>query len=466
MPSYRMLVDGVLVDGPSSMDVIDPALAAPFAKASCADAALLDRAIAAAGRAFPVWSALSIEARQACLARLADRLEGEADHFASLLVREQGKPFPQAMFEVAATIRGIRHFASCRLDEETRPHSAGQYRMRRVPLGVVGCIMPWNFPMILAGNKYGPALLAGNTVILKPAPTTPLTTLELGRIAQGIFPPGVFNVIVDRNDLGQQLAEHPGVAKISFTGSTGTGKRVMASAAGTLKRLTLELGGNDAAIVLGDADLQHAVDGLVFTAFLNAGQICAAPKRIYVVDAIYDEFAARFAEAARGLKVGPGCEEGVQVGPLQNAQQFAKVQGYIAGAARDGRVIAGGRVANRPGYFIEPTVVRDIAEGSALVDEEQFGPVIPIIRARNAEDALARANRSRFGLGASIWSRDVVAAERLAWRLEAGTVWINQHIALAPDIPFAGAKESGLGIETGPEGILEFTRIQVLNSAA
>ena len=462
---YKMLIGGRLVEGAGQMPVIDPARAEVFTTAPYASPAQLEEAVAAARQACAGWAATPIARRRECLLELADRLEKEADRFARLLTREQGKPLAQAAFEVGATIRGIRYFATFETGPETRAHAQGEYELHRVPLGVVACVTPWNFPMVLASNKYGPALMTGNTVILKPAPTTPLTTLELGRLAADIFPAGVFTVISDRNDLGAALTAHPLVAKISFTGSTATGKKVMAGAADTLKRVTLELGGNDAAIVLDDADIAATVPRLIAAAFLNAGQICVAAKRIYVAASIYDAFAEKFAEAARNLKVGPGLDEGVDVGPLQNLAQFEKVKEYLAIAEQDGAVVAGGRVANRPGYFIEPTVVRDITDGSRLVDEEQFGPVAPLIAFKDEADAIRRANASAFGLGASVWSSDGERARRVARQLDAGNVWINQHLALAPDIPFPGAKDSGTGIETGPEGFLEFTRVQILNAA-
>lgn len=462
MTDYRMLIGGKLVAGASRMDVIDPALAAPFAKVPVASEDQLDAAVAAANAAFGTWAARPPAGRRACLAAFADRLEAETDHIARLLTREQGKPLAQAIFEVEVTIAGIRYFAGYELADETRDHSTGEYTLRRMPLGVVGCIVPWNFPLVLASNKYGAALLTGNTVILKPAPTTPLTSLELGRIAAEIFPPGVFNVLSDRGDLGPALTAHPGIAKIAFTGSTPTGRRVMAGAAETLKRVTLELGGNDAAIVLKDADLEAAIAGLGCAALLNAGQICIAPKRIYVHASLYDRFCAGVADIARSMKQGPGLEDGVEIGPLQNRAQFEKVKGYLGIAHRDGTVQCGGKPAGIQGYFIEPTVVRDLGDGSPLVAEEQFGPIVPILSFEDEEDALRRVNASPYGLGGSVWSRDIARARALAWRIESGMVWVNQHLAVGPDIPFAGAKASGTGVETGPEGIAEFTRVQVL----
>ena len=465
MADYKLLIDGKLVDGAFDAEVVNPALGAAFATAPAASAAQMNAAIAAAKQAFPAWAERSAAERQACLAKLAARLEENAEYFSTLLTREQGKPLDQARFEVAVTIGGIRYCADFDLAQGLGGHSPGDFEFFRTPLGVVACITPWNFPMVLASNKYAPALLTGNTIVLKPAPTTPLTSLELGRLAQDVFPPGVFNVVADRNDLGALLTSHRDVAKISFTGSTSTGKRVMQSAAEGVKRVTLELGGNDPAIVLDDADVDAAASNLAFTAFINAGQVCVAPKRIFVAESVYDAFCERFAANAKAMKLGGGEEEGVAIGPIQNLAQFEKVRGFLEDANRDGVVIAGGHVANRPGYFIEPTVVRDIDDASRLVEEEQFGPIVPILSFASEDEAIARANNSIYGLGASVWSRDVARAKAIARRLEAGTVWINQHLALGPHIPFAGAKQSGLGVECGVEGVWEFTRIQVINAA-
>lgn len=462
MSNYKLLIGGKLVDGAAQMAVIDPATAVPFAMAPVASAAQLDQAVIAANAACGPWALRPLAERQALLARFADRIEAEAQSLARLLTREQGKPLPQALFEVEATVRGIRYFAGSDVPDKTRPHAAGEYTLRRVPLGVVACIVPWNFPLVLASNKYGAALLTGNTVILKPAPTTPLTSLELGRIAAEVFPAGVFNVLSDQGDLGPVLTAHPGIAKIAFTGSTPTGKRVMAGAAETLKRVSLELGGNDAALVLADADLGAAIAGLTFTAFLNAGQICVAPKRIYVHASIYDRFCDGAATMARAMVQGPGLDGDMQIGPVQNRAQFDKLRDYLAIAHRDGAVLCGGHAADGPGYFIPPTVVRDLSDDSPLVAEEQFGPIMPILSFEDEGDALTRANASPYGLGGSVWSRDTVRARALAWRMQAGMVWVNQHLAVGPDIPFAGAKASGSGVETGPEGIEEFTRVQVL----
>lgn len=465
MVSYKLVIDGKLVAGVRERAVVDPATGEPFASAPVASAELANDAILAAKRAFPAWAALPMQERQQCVARLADLLESEAERFAQLLTREQGKPLFQARFEVDAGVRALRFCVGQKLPVRQIPSDNSDIEVHRKPLGVVVCITPWNYPLLLAINKVAPGLVTGNTLVLKPAPTTPLTTLEFGQLCQRVLPAGVVNVVSDDNDLGPVLTKHPDVAKVSFTGSTVTGKKIANSAADTVKRLTLELGGNDAAVVLPDADIDSAVAGLVSTAFYNCGQVCVAPKRIFVHDAIYDDFASKFSEAASRLVVGPGRDEAVQVGPLQNEAQFRKVQEVIRDAAARGKVLTGGRAVEGQGYFIEPTVVRDIEEGSLLVDNEQFGPVVPLIRFKEEDEAVSRANASPYGLGGSVWSGNVERARALAMKLDTGMSWVNQHLNLGPDIPFAGAKQSGLGVESAEESLLEFTQLQVVNVA-
>jgi acyl-CoA reductase-like NAD-dependent aldehyde dehydrogenase len=320
--------------------------------------------------------------------------------------------------------------------------------------------------MILMAFKLSPALLAGNTLVVKPAPTTPLTTLRFAELIKDTVPPGVLNFITDANDLGGALTAHPDVRKISFTGSTATGRKVMASAADTLKRITLELGGNDAAIVLDDVNPKETAPALFQGAFQNNGQVCIAMKRLYVHESIYDEMCKELATLAENAVIGDGLQQGTQIGPLQNKMQFEKVKEVLEDTKKHGKIIAGGIVPDQPGYFIRPTIVRDISDGTRLVDEEQFGPLLPVIKYTDTEDALARANNSPYGLGGSIWSSDLDKAYALATRMNSGSVWINKHADLAPNIPFGGAKQSGLGSELGIEGLEEFTQLTVINMPA
>ncbi|WP_174278774.1 aldehyde dehydrogenase family protein, partial [Sphingomonas bacterium] len=335
---------------------------------------------------------------------------------------------------------------------------------RRRPLGVVAAIVAWNFPLSMMATKIAAALVAGNTVVAKPAPTTPLTTLRAAALLQHAFPAGVLNALGDDGTVGPRLTAHPDVRKITFTGSTATGRHVLGAAADTLKRVTLELGGNDAAIVLDDAEPRAVATGLFNGAFANSGQLCVAIKRAYVPDALYDEVCDQLAALCEGAIVGDGLEQGTQFGPLQNKAQYERVRELRDDAARHGTVMGDAGVVPDQGYFIRPQIVRDVTDGVRLVDEEQFGPVLPVIRYDDPEDALARANASSYGLGGSVWSSNPARARRYAERMDSGSVWINRHPDLAHHIPFAGAKQSGLGVEMGDEGLEEFTQLQVISA--
>jgi acyl-CoA reductase-like NAD-dependent aldehyde dehydrogenase len=465
MTTYKLLIDGQMVDGDAVMDVINPATEEVLAQCPRASKAQLDKAVAAAKAAFPAWSRTSPAERKKALNAIADIVEANAAELGRLLTQEQGKPLKDAIGEAYGLAAFCRYFTSMDLPRKVLEDSEGRkVETLRKPLGVIGAIVPWNFPLILIGLKLPAALLAGNTVVLKPAPTTPLTTLRLAELIKDVLPPGVLNVITDANDLGAAMTAHPDVRKISFTGSSATGKKVMAGAAETLKRITLELGGNDAGIVLDDVNPKTAAQGIFDGAFQNSGQVCIAMKRLYVHESIYDEMCDELAALASASVVGDGLEQGTQIGPLQNRMQFDKVKEIIEDARKHGTVMAGGAGPEK-GFFIRPTIVRDITDGTRLVDEEQFGPVLPVIKYSDPEDALVRANASPYGLGGSIWSSDVDRAIGFAERMDAGTVWVNKHIDLAPHIPFGGAKQSGIGVEMGEEGLAEFTQLQVINIA-
>jgi len=466
MTEFSLLIDGNLVEGTGTLDVINPATGRTLTAAPRADRAQLDQAVAAAKTAFPLWSATPLRQRAALLVKLAEALEAEQGAFTRLLTQEQGKPLPQARWEIDWAIGAIRYFATLDLPTEVLKEDATQKVVRQHrPLGVVAAITPWNFPVVLLIFKIAPALLAGNTVVAKPAPTTPLTTLRLGELCARVLPAGVVNVIVDQNDLGTALTSHPDVAKVAFTGSTATGKKVMASAAGTLKRLTLELGGNDAAIVLRDVDPKDVAPKLYAAAMFNAGQTCVAIKRLYVHDSIHDAVCDELGRLARETVVGDGLEQRTQMGPIQNQAQFEKVKGFLEDARQNGKIVAGGGVLEREGYFVQPTVVRDIPDNARLVREEQFGPVLPVLRYSDIDEVIARANDTEFGLGGSVWSSDRNRAFEVAARINAGTVWVNKHLDLGPDTPYAGAKQSGIGTELGREGLEEFTQATIINVA-
>ncbi len=463
---YALLINGRLVPGAAKFNVINPATEEVLAVCPKADRKQLDQAVAAAKAAFPAWSATPIERRRELLLKFASELEAATFDFARLLTQEQGKPLPQAQFEIRGAVAMIRTWVPMDLPTEVmRETDTTRIVRQRIALGVVAAITPWNVPVALLMLKLPPALLAGNTVVVKPPPTTPLTTLRLGEICARVFPPGVVNIVTDENDLGAFLTSHPDVAKIAFTGPTATGKKVLASTASTVKRLTLELGGNDPAIVLDDADPKEIAPKIFNGAMMNSGQICLAIKRVYAHESVYDRLCEELAALAKRARVGDGMEEGVQFGPLQNKMQFEKVKGYLEDAREHGKVIAGGAPLERRGYFIPPTIVRDIPDDARLVREEQFGPVLPVLRYSDLEDAIARANDTEYGLGATVWSSNPERAYQVALRINSGTVWVNKHMDLPHDLPFGGAKQSGLGTEMGQEGLEEFTQAKMVNLA-
>ncbi|HLI63101.1 MAG TPA: aldehyde dehydrogenase family protein [Terriglobales bacterium] len=466
MKAFRLLINGTLVEGDATMPVINPATEEVIAECPRASERQLNQAVAAAKAAFPSWAAMPISERRAMLMQVAERVEAHADELSRILTAEQGKPLSEAKREALGLAAFFRILGSFELPKRVIENSEKRrVEAYRRPLGVVAAIVPWNYPLAIAGMKMPAALIAGNTVVLKPAATTPLATLRFAELVADLLPPGVLNVIADANDLGHLLSAHPDVRKVSFTGSTETGKRVMAGAASTLKRLTLELGGNDAAIVLDDVDPKTVAPAIFDAAFRNSGQVCVAIKRLYVQEPVYDEICDQLATIAANTVVDEGTKQGVKLGPLQNKQQFEKVKSLLEDAHKHGKVIAGGKAMDRPGYFIEPTIVRDIREGCRLVDEEQFGPILPVIKFSDVEDALRRANGTAYGLGASVWSANSARAQAVAERLEAGTVWINKHHDLSPTIPFGGAKHSGFGVEFAEEGLAEFTQLQIINAA-
>lgn len=463
--TFNLLIDGKLEPGKGMFDVINPATGQAFAQCPKADEETLGRAVAAAKAAFPAWSARPASERAGLVEQLADALEARVGEVAGLLTAEQGKPLDQAMYEVMGAVFTLRAFAAMRVEDRVLRDAGGNHVVEhRTPLGVVAAIMPWNFPVILLMNKLGPALVTGNTMVAKPAPTTPLTTLLIGEIAQSILPPGVLNIICDENDLGAVLTAHPDVAKVAFTGSTATGVKVMQGGAASLKRMTLELGGNDAAIVLDDVDPVEAARKIYAGAMANAGQICVAIKRAYVPSGMYDAFCDELARLAREAVVDDGDKQGAQIGPVQNRMQFEKIKALLDDARTNGTVLAGGAPLDRPGYFIPPTIVRDLADDAPLVREEQFGPVLPVMRFDTIDEVIARANDSAYGLGGSVWGRDVERATAVARRIDSGTVWVNQYLAIDANIPFRGSKMSGIGSELGEAGLLEYTQPHVINA--
>jgi acyl-CoA reductase-like NAD-dependent aldehyde dehydrogenase len=463
MQPFQMIINGRAVAGALTMDVINPATGDVLTTCPRADAKQLESAVQAAKAAFPAWAKLGIAARRAKIMAIADSLEARIDELARLLTAEQGKPLREAMGEIGGSAAILRILASLDLPPKVLKEDAREKIVEhRTPLGVVAAITPWNFPMSILVIKVAPALLAGNTLVAKPAPTTPLTSLRFAEICNEHLPPGVLNMITDYNDLGGLLTKHPDVAKISFTGSTATGKKVMESAAGSLKRVTLELGGNDAAIVLDDVNPKLVAPKIFAGAMMNSGQVCLAIKRIFVHESQYDDLCGELAALADAAIVGDGMKDETQYGPLQNKMQFDKVRSLMEQTHRDGRYIAGGEVGEGRGYFIRPSIVRDIADEARLVREEQFGPVVPVLRYKNVDEAIARANDTNYGLGGTVWSADPERGLDVAMKIDSGVMWVNQHMNIHMDIPAGGSKQSGIGAELGLEGLAEFTQNHVV----
>lgn len=466
MKNYRMLIGGGLFAGATSMNVINPATEEVIASCPCANTSQLHDAVMAAQSAFPAWSKRPLAERSQLLMKLAGSLVARQEEFARLLTAEQGRPLPGSIFEVVGSAAIIQYFASQQLSETVLRESELEKVVRQhMPLGVVAAITAWNFPLLLLATKIAPALIAGNTVVAKPAPTTPLTTLLFGELCAEVLPAGVINIIADRDDLGALLTSHPDVAKVAFTGSTPTGKRVMANASTSLKRLTLELGGNDAAIVLDDADPAAVAQSLFAGAMLNSGQLCIATKRVYVHESQYDAVCEELAKCAAHSVVDDGMVEGAQIGPVQNKRQYDRLLGYLEEARQRGRIVAGGSPLERKGYFIPPTIVRDLPDDARLVTEEQFGPILPVLRYSNVNDAIRRANDSELGLGGTVWGKDLDRAYAVASQLQSGSVFVNKNPELQPDLPLGGAKQSGMGCELGREGLEEYTQSRIVSLA-
>ena len=464
MGDYVMTIDGQAVPAEQTFGVINPATGEVFAQAPECTREQLDAALESAHKAQLSWKT-DAAARTGAMLAAADAVDAAAKELGPLLTAEQGKPVAQAIGEAKGVALWLRHFAKLDLPREVIQDDERVFaEVVRRPVGVVAAITPWNFPLSMAAWKFAPALRAGNTVVVKPSPYTPLATLRLGEVLRDALPPGVLNIVSGSDELGGWMTSHPLVRKISFTGSVATGKKVAAAAAPDLKRVTLELGGNDPAIVLDDVDTEKVAEKLFWSAFRNSGQVCIAVKRVYVPERLHDDLVDALAAKARAAKVGDGMAEGTDLGPINNKPQFERVSELVSDALSNGATaVAGGGPLDRPGYFFAPTVLTGVSDGTRIVDEEQFGPALPVIPYRDVDDALARANATSFGLGGSVWSADPDRAADVAERLETGTAWVNTHAALAPHQPFGGAKWSGIGVENGSWGLLGYTEIQVVH---
>ncbi|WP_338759353.1 aldehyde dehydrogenase family protein [Massilia sp. METH4] len=469
MKSYPMIIGGKAVETGSTIAVINPALGEPFAQVHAADAALADVAVAAARAAFPAWSATPDAERSRLLHALGSALDSHTPELMELVTCETGKPLRGlndvgAGMELAGAIAWTHFTADIPLEPElVQDDEQARVEVHRKPLGVVASITPWNWPLMISIWHVIPALRAGNTVVIKPSEYSPVAVSRFVELANAILPPGVLNVVNGAATVGAALTGHPDVNKIVFTGSTRTGKQIMSGASATLKRLTLELGGNDAGIVLPDVDVKAVAPKLFGAGFHNNGQTCACLKRLYVHDSQYEAMCEELARLARNAKVGNGLDAGVDLGPVQNRAQLDIVNALAVDAREaGGHILAGGKPLESKGFFFEPTIVAGLTNGSRLVDEEQFGPILPVVRYSDVDEAIRLANDNPNGLGGSVWSTDSAAALAVARRLECGTVWINEHGAVQPNAPFGGVKQSGIGVEFGKHGLAEFTSIQTV----
>lgn len=466
MYTFSNIINGEPMQVTTTFDVMNPSNLQLAGAAPKAEVAVLDAAVAAASEAFNSWSQLEDSKRKDFCQQIAAKLEAHHEELAKILTTEQGKPMQGtgSMFEVGGAIAWTNYTASLDIPVEViQDNDEGRVELHRKPLGVVGSITPWNWPLMIAIWHIIPAIRAGNTIVCKPSPFAPLATLRMIELMNQVLPKGVVNSVTGGDELGAAMSNHPDIQKIVFTGSIDTGKKVMGSAAETLKRLTLELGGNDAGIVLPDVDPKAIAADLFWGAFINNGQTCAALKRLYVHKDIYEEVCNELVAFAKTVKTGDGFAEDSLLGPVQNPMQFAKVNSLIkASLAAGGKLLLGGAVEDKDTLFIPATLIATSNPDDPLINEEQFGPALPIIPYSNLDEAIAAANKSINGLGGSVWTQDKAKAREVAAKLECGSVWVNKHGAIQPNAPFGGIKSSGIGVEFGMEGLLANTNIQTL----
>jgi acyl-CoA reductase-like NAD-dependent aldehyde dehydrogenase len=465
MPDLTMTIAGKPEASKETFPVLNPANGQLIAYAPECTPELLDAAVMSANEAREPWLA-DPAARSSALLDIAARVEGNVDELAALITEEQGKPLHEAKDELGAAVGDLRYYAGLNVPVDTVADTDDLFvQVLRRPIGAIAAITPWNFPLGTAMSKLAPALAAGCTVVLKPSPYTPLSSLRFGELVRDALPLGVLNVVSGNDSLGSLMTSHPLVRMISFTGSVATGKKIAVTAAADLKRVLLELGGNDPAIVLDDADVDAAADGVFANAFANCGQICVAIKRVYAPKALYGQLVDALADRARAARLGDGRDPGTDIGPLCNPVQRDRIQELVGDALQSGiRVATGGAVTDGPGYFYEPTVLAGLNGNERIVVEEQFGPALPIIEYSDIEEAIAEANDSHYGLGASVWTSDPERGQTLAPQVESGTVWVNTHQAGIPGQPFGGLKWSGIGVEGGPWGMLAYTELQAIHT--
>jgi acyl-CoA reductase-like NAD-dependent aldehyde dehydrogenase len=474
MQDYKMWIDGKLVNAESgkTLGVINPATEEEFTRIPLGDKADVDKAVAAARKAFPIWSKKPQAERSRILNQMALSVKEHAKELALLETLDHGTPSKRAYF---MPFRAADHFeyaaqVSRAILGDVIPVKTGTFcYVQREPIGVCALITPWNVPLMMVAAKLGPALAVGNTCIVKPPSIDSLAALKLGEILEKIeLPPGTINIITGPGDtVGEALVSHPGVDKVSFTGSCETGKSIMSCASGTVKPVSLELGGKNPFIVLEDADVDAAVDGAIDSAFRNTGMVCASPGRYYIHERVYDEFLEKFVAAANNIAVGDPTDSRTQMGPVVSAEHRDKVEGYIKSGIEEGaKLLLGGKRPLDPplnkGYFVMPTVFTHVTQNMKIAREEIFGPVVCIMKFSSNEDVLALANDNTFGLSASVWTKNMAKALQYANELRVGFVWINDHLTLSSELPWGGFRESGFGKENSIYGLYEYTQLKVI----
>jgi acyl-CoA reductase-like NAD-dependent aldehyde dehydrogenase len=467
---FHNIIDGERVFGGKTLSVVNPATGKQLAIVPDVDHTLLDKAVSAAQKAVSGWRAVPTSQRKVILTSVVNRIDEHAEELSVLLTAEQGGPLALARWSIDLLTKAFGPaLMQMELHEKAQEvPQIGHITKRFTPIGVVGVISPWNLPVLISFYKTLPALLAGNTVVLKPSPFAPLTVLRISDYINELLPPGVFNVVTGGDDLGPWMTSHSGIDLITFTGSTFTGKRVLASAAATLKRVTLELGGNDPGIILADAEPEKIAQALFDSMFLLSGQGCVCLKRLYVHEDIYSRVTEALVAIARSTKVGDGFDPHTRLGPVQNQLQYKRLQSVWEEIKRsEAKVLFRGVVpTNTEGFFFPVTLLDNPPDGAGFVTQEVFGPIRSILKYKDLDEAIRRANDSSYGLGASVWGSDPVQLRSVAGRLEAGTVWINQHAIRNPFVPASAYKDSGLGVEFGQEGLEEFCNMQVIAERA